>query len=236
MPNDLKKLPVAAFILGIGDPSQPSYHVDEARGNDRVHLYAQDSWKVTPSVTVNYGLGWERESNVLNYDLSKPQYLAPIYGSDLSPTAHQNKNFAPAVGVAWSLGTTHPTVIRAGAGRFYDTQLGWWRLGERAVIGGSGRQFIQNAAVTNPATGLPFSTAFLNSLQYNYGTFLAQLPALACAAGRQVPGHGRLAANPSVQAGDRARRALPARFSDRPRQSFQRRSAAPVEQRDVAAG
>src|SRR5262245_36923570 len=188
--NDLKKLPVAAFILGIGDPSQPSYHVDDARANDRVHLYAQDSWKVTPNVTLNYGLGWERESNVLNYDLSKPAYLAPIYGSDLSPTNHQNKNFAPAVGVAWSLGTTHPTVIRAGAGRFYDTQLGWWRLGERAVIGGSGRQFIQNAAVTNPRTGQPFSTAFLNSLAYNYGQFLLDLPTLRAQQDAKYPGTG----------------------------------------------
>jgi hypothetical protein len=189
--NDLKKLPVAAFILGIGDSAQPSYNVDAARGNNRVHLYAQDSWKVSPSVTLNYGLGWERESNVLNYDLSKPAYLAPIYGSDLSPTAHQNKNFAPAVGVAWQLpGTSHPTVIRAGAGRFYDTQLGWWRLGERAVIGGSGRQFIQNGAVNNPRTGLPFSTTFLNTLTYSYGQFLADLPALRAQQDAKYPGTG----------------------------------------------
>ena len=189
--NDLKKLPVAVFILGIGDPSQPSYNVDAARGNDRVHLYAQDSWKVSPSVTINYGLGWERESNVLNYDLSKPAYLAPIYGSDLSPTAHQNKNFAPAAGVAWALpGTAHPTVIRAGVGRFYDTQLGWWRLGERAVIGGSGRQFIQNPAVINPRTGQPFTTAFMNSLTYNYGQFLADLPTLRAQQEAKYPGTG----------------------------------------------
>ncbi|HEY7288455.1 MAG TPA: carboxypeptidase regulatory-like domain-containing protein [Vicinamibacterales bacterium] len=188
--NDLKKLPVATFILGIGDPSQPSYHADDARGNDRVHLFAQDSWKVTPAITVNFGLGWERESNVLNYDLSKPQYLAPIYGSDLSPTAHQNKNFAPAGGFAWSLGTTHPTVIRAGAGIFYDTALGWWRLGERAVIGGSGRQFIQNVAVTNPRTGQPFTTAFLNSLQYTYGQFLIDMPTLRAQQDLKYPGTG----------------------------------------------
>ena len=188
--NDLKKLPVVAFLLGIGDRSQPSYNVDAARGNDRFHFYAQDSWKLRPNFTLNYGLGWEHESNVLNYDLSKPQYLAPIYGSNLSPTNKQYKNFAPAAGFAWNLNTVKPTVIRGGAGIFYDTQLGWWRLGERAVIGGSGRQFIGNAAVTIPGTGLPFSTAFLNSGLYTYGRFLNDLPTLIAQQNAKYPGTG----------------------------------------------
>jgi hypothetical protein len=191
--DDLKKLPVAAFLLGIGDPSQPSYNVDNARGNTRLHFYGQDSWKARPAFTVNYGLGWEYESNVMNYDLAKPAYLAPLYGSDLGPTKKQYKNFAPAAGFAWSIGKNHPTVIRGGAGIFYDTQLGWWRLGERAVIGGSGRQFIGNAAVTNPLTGQPFSTGFLNSLRLNYGTFLAELPALRAQQDAKYPGTGSTA-------------------------------------------
>ena len=188
--DDLKKLPVAAFLLGIGDRSQPSYHLDDARNNNRFHLYVQDGWKVTPNFTLNYGLGWEHESNVLNYDLQRPAYLAPLYGSDLSPTRKEWKNFAPAAGFAWSLGKDHPTVIRGGAGIFYDTQLGWWRLGERAVIGGSGRQFIGNAAVTNPLTGQPFSTAYLNSLQFNYGAFLNMLPTLRAQQDAKYPGTG----------------------------------------------
>lgn len=188
--NDLKKLPVVAFLLGIGDRAQPSYNLDKARGNDRLHFYAQDSWKVKPNVTVNYGLGWEHETNVLNYDLPKPQYLAPIYGSDLSPTKKEYKNFAPAAGFAWTLGRERLTVVRGGAGIFYDTQLGWWRLGERAVIGGSGRQFIGNAAVTNPLTGQPFSTAFLNALALNYGAFLNLLPALRAQQDAKYPGTG----------------------------------------------
>src|SRR5262249_37633785 len=124
------------------------------------------------------------------YDLQRPQYLAPLYGSDLSPTKKEYKNFAPAGGFAWTLNGAKPTVIRAGAGIFYDTQLGWWRLGERAVLGGSGRQFIGNAAVTNPVTGLPFSTAFLNSLAYNYGAFLTQLPILQAQQNAKYPGTG----------------------------------------------
>jgi len=122
---------VVAFLLGIGDRAQPSFHIEDAKGNERFHLYAQDTWKITPKFTLNYGLGWEHETNVLNYDLPKPALVAPIYGSDLSSTEKQYKNFEPAVGFAWSFGKNNSTVIRGGAGIFYDTQLGWWRLGER---------------------------------------------------------------------------------------------------------
>jgi hypothetical protein len=188
--NDLKKLPVVSFLLGIGDPAQPSYRPDDAKANDRLHFYVQDSWKVMSHLTVNYGLGWEHETNNLNYDLTRPQLLAPIYGSDLSPTKKEYKNFAPAVGFAYTWDDTHPTVVRGGAGLFYDTQLGWWRLGERAVLGGSGRQFIGNAAVINPVTGLPFSTAYLNSLALNYGTFLQLLPTLRAQQEAKYPGTG----------------------------------------------
>src|SRR5262245_55126222 len=190
--DDLKKLPVATFIMGIGDRSQPSYHPDDARINDRFHFYAQDSWKVRPTLTVNYGLGWEHETNVLNFDLQRPQYLTPLYGSDLGPPKKEYKNFTPAGGFAWTFGDANPTVVRGGAGIFYDTQLGWWRLGERAVLGGSGRQFIGNAAITNPATGQPFSTAFLNSLGYTYGAFLSQLPLLQAQQNAKYPGTGDL--------------------------------------------
>ena len=127
---------------------------------------------------------------MLNHDLDKPQYLAPIYGSDLSATKKNFKNFSPAAGFAWNIGGDRPMVIRGGAGIYYDTQLGWWRLGERAVIGGSGRQFIGNAAVINPLTGQPFSPAYLNSLAYTYGTFLRQMPTLRAQQDAKYPGTG----------------------------------------------
>jgi len=191
-PADLQKLPVVTFLLGIGDRAQPSFKLENARGNERFHLYAQDTWKITPKFTLNYGLGWVHETNVLNHDLPKPASVAPIYGSDLSPTQKQYKNFEPAVGFAWSFGKNNSTVIRGGAGIFYDTQLGWWRLGERAVIGASGRQFIGNAAVINPRTGTPFSNAFLQAFPfaYRYGQFLADLPTLRAQQEAKFPGTG----------------------------------------------
>jgi Carboxypeptidase regulatory-like domain len=189
--GDLKKLPVVAFLLGIGDRAQPSYHLDDARANERFHLYIQDTWRITPQFTLNYGLGWVHETNVLNYDLGKPALVAPLYGNDLSATKKQYKNFEPAAGFAWSFGKNSKTVLRAGAGIFYDTQLGWWRLGERAVIGGSGRQFIGNSAVTRlDGTGQNFTTQYLNLLAYRYGQFLAELPTLRAQQDAKYPGKG----------------------------------------------
>lgn len=189
---DLNKLPVVAFLLGIGDRAQPSFHLDNAKTNERFHLYAQDTWKIKPFLTLNFGLGWEHETNVLNYDLPKPALLAPLYGNNLSPTRNYYKNFEPAVGFAWSPRKDTKTVIRGGAGIFYDTQLGWWRLGERAVLGGSGRQFIGNDEVINPVTGQPFSAAFLGAFPFfeRYGTFLAQLPTLIAQQNAKFPGTG----------------------------------------------
>ena len=189
--SDLLKLPVVTFILGIGDPAQPSYHLANARGNHRLHFYAQDTWKLTPRFTLNYGLGWEFESNLLNYDLQRPALITPLYGSNLSPPNKQYKNFEPAAGFAWSPRSDGKTVIRAGAGLFYDTEEGWWRLGERAVLGGSGRQFIGNAAVANPIPGIPgtpVGTAFTSPF-IPYGSFLQILPALISEENALFPGN-----------------------------------------------
>jgi hypothetical protein len=174
--SDLSKLPVVYYIVGIGARDQPApYNLQNARYNDRFHLYAQDTWRITHRFTLNYGLGWLFENNLLNYDMSKPALLAPLYGSDLSPTNNNYHNLSPALGFAWNLDKSQKTVIRAGTGIFYDTQLAWWRLGERSSLGPNGRQFL---------TVLPtFGTL-------PYGLFLQQLPTLIARQNAVFPGTG----------------------------------------------
>ncbi len=152
---DLLNLPFLGGVVGVGDPSQPPpYNVAKAKLNNRMRFYGQDSWKVTPKFTLNYGLAWNFESTLVNRDLDKPKYLAPLYGSDLSPTNNNYNNFSPSLGIAYSM--NNKTVIRAGAGIYWDTELLWRRLQERAFIGpvGNGRIQVPNTAFTNIFPGI----------------------------------------------------------------------------------
>src|SRR5262249_17681284 len=92
-----------------------------------------------------------------NYDLSKPRFLAPILGADgLGPTRKQWKNFSPAVGLAWAPPNDRKTVIRAGAGIFYDFFFQGNVDPERALLGrpGLGRQSITGTSIFNPLPGI----------------------------------------------------------------------------------
>ena len=157
--QDLLRLPVFLFVMGIGDPGQPPpFRIDYAKRNHRVHLFWQDTWRLRPRFTINYGLAWSHESRLLNHDLDKPQLLAPLLGADgIRPTEKDYNNFSPSLGFAWNVTQDNRTVIRGGAGIYYDTRVVWQRLRERATIGplGNGRIQYPGSAVPNPIPNLP---------------------------------------------------------------------------------
>jgi hypothetical protein len=155
--QDFMNLPFAGGVVGVGDPGQPPpYNVDKAKVNSRLRFYGQDTWRIKPRFTLNYGLAWNFESTLVNRDLDKPRYLAPLYGSDLGPTENNYNNFSPAVGFAWSLDKSSKTVLRGGAGLYWDTELLWRRLEERAAIGpvGNGRLQVPHTSFTNIFPGI----------------------------------------------------------------------------------
>jgi hypothetical protein len=145
------------FAFGIGDINQPPTFQRSQADHDRLfHVYWQDTWKVRPRLAINYGLAWSFESNALNHDLTKPQYLAPIFGANgLGHEQHAYLRFTPAAGFAWSLDDR--TVIRGGGGIFYDTLNIETRLVERAYLGplGTGYLPLPGSIVPNPIPGIP---------------------------------------------------------------------------------
>jgi hypothetical protein len=100
-------------------------------------LYGQDAWKITPRVTLTYGLRWDvnpplKGKNAANDPFTVTSLnpatiaLAPR-GTPLYQTTWGN--VAPRLGLAWQLGgrSNWATTLRAGFGVFYD--LGQGSLG-----------------------------------------------------------------------------------------------------------
>jgi hypothetical protein len=136
--------------------------------------YAQDSWKVTPRLTLNYGLRWEvnpppQEKNgndaaTVVGDFNNPStlQLAPI-GTPLYKTTYNN--FAPRFGFAYDLTGKGETIIRGGAGIFYDLGTGgasdgWSRAPYSRFVARPGSSIPINPALFQPPPldlSLPFS-------------------------------------------------------------------------------
>jgi hypothetical protein len=127
------------------------------RAWNTLRLFFQDTWRVHSRLTVNYGLGWSIDRN-LNYDLAKPALLAPILGADgLGPTRKNWKRFSPALGLTLTPWRDGKTVVRAGAGLFYDYLFAPYLESERALLGppGLGRQSISGDGLFNCLPGIP---------------------------------------------------------------------------------
>ncbi|MBO0724219.1 MAG: carboxypeptidase regulatory-like domain-containing protein [Blastocatellia bacterium] len=167
---DLLKLPVTGTLsIGIGSPDQPArpFNYDNVLTNDMARLYVQDAWQLRRGFTLNYGLAWSFEDNILYHDLTLPQYLAPLLSAgSLGRTIGQRyKNFDPALGFAWALGKDQKTVIRSSASLHHTSpNVGFFKLNQRILFGpaGNGLGAFSGAGLPNPKAGQPGQPALLN--------------------------------------------------------------------------
>jgi hypothetical protein len=94
----------------------------------RLGLYAEDSWRATPNLTVNFGLRYDTTFGLFIAS-GRDQIFNPALASGLvNGIPHDyRKAFAPRLGIARTLGSSQKTVLRAGAGLYYDdlAQNGW---------------------------------------------------------------------------------------------------------------
>lgn len=148
--------------------------IEPKRYNWQYGLYYSDEWKVTPRITFTWGLryqiytGW-KDSNgrqalfdpatgsivVPDAGLDKVSPLMPTgyinvvaaskagYAADTLTTADKN-NFAPRLSIAWRPFNNNDTVIRAGAGYYFDTAPQGPSAGQTVPF------FINEPAFTNP--------------------------------------------------------------------------------------
>jgi hypothetical protein len=100
----------------------------------RLGLYAEDSWRVSRHLTVNYGLRYQNTWGLMigsgrsETENAAYQTLQALQIPIVPSVPHDyNKQIAPRLGIAYSPGSSEKTVIRAGFGLYYDdlAQNGW---------------------------------------------------------------------------------------------------------------
>ena len=135
------------YLLGLPDEYGQGGAQTENVRNTGLYLFAQDSWKIRPNLTLNYGLRWELNTPIAdvshhvqtfrpgqtstvypcggpNTDCGSQDALGMVFPGDqgipngLTQTYY--KAFAPRIGIAWSPGSSGKTSIRAGWGLFYN--------------------------------------------------------------------------------------------------------------------
>ena len=181
----------ADFLIGVPSQYNQSQLNPFYARNEYIGLFVQDSWKIRPSLTVNYGLRWDRiapwtekYNEISTFVPGRQSVVFPgapagfLFPSDpgvprtLAPTS--NLGFSPRIGLAWSphaaadgflgkiLGTPGSTSIRTGFGKFYSAI-------EALSIGVLAANSPYGTTYTSPAPPLfadPFITA---SNGNNYG-------------------------------------------------------------------
>jgi hypothetical protein len=181
----------ADFLIGVPSQYNQSQLNPFYARNKYAGAFAQDSWRVRPGLTLNYGLRWDR---VAPWSEKYNQISTFVAGaqSDVFPGAPPgilypgdpgipdtlapigNLSFAPRIGVAWSpqaksgsflervLGAPGTTSIRSSFGNFY-TSIDALSIGVLAANAPYGTTY------TSPAPPL-FATPFVTAASgQNYG-------------------------------------------------------------------
>ena len=161
-------------------------------------LYAQDTWKVSPRLTVNLGLRWEPWfpqiiTNGAIYSFSRQRYEQGIVSGvhtnappglyfpgdpgfpDKSGQYGHYKDFEPRVGLAWDPTGSGKTSIRASYGLFYDFANGQFFINSTVAppFGDETRQ--NNVPFDNPWVNYPGGNPFPIT---NFNTFTRNAPYL----------------------------------------------------------
>jgi len=158
--------PLFFAVLGNGQgffTEKPAFgYPGGGQSDTRFSWYVGDSWKIKPNLTLSYGLRYNRDTGRSDSDLAPTpcsavtvagfpgcsgnllDQFAPGLGGRIQ---NPNNNYGPQVGFAWDPTKNGKTVIRGGAGLYYENYI------------------FNNTLFDRPnklATGLFFGTGTLN--------------------------------------------------------------------------
>jgi len=215
--NDVTGLSMASFLLGYQHTfSQTSGDFSDSRENP-IGVFGNDKWKVSPKLTLNYGLRWEPQQVMKEIWGRIEQFRPDAYSagvhSSVIPSAPAGlffvgdkyngvgvpdrgesgdfNNFGPRVGVAWDLTGRGTTVIRGGGGLFYYSRLPGLFLNDAAISA----PFSLRIDLTDSKTGASQIGTLGNPL-VNYPDFTNGFPQRYTL--KNAPQNAAFVANPTV--------------------------------------
>lgn len=143
-------------------------------------LYIQDNWRLTPRLTLNYGLRWDY-FGVIGEEKNRLSTLIPSMGGLVQVGTHgldklfprDLNNFGPRLSFAYDVRGNGNTVVRAGWGVYYDSfsqdffagQLPFNTFNPGPAYNGAGPDPIQfSFSTSGPLTpGVPVFNGFADS-------------------------------------------------------------------------
>lgn len=110
--------------FGFGDP-------DMSADNTQLGIYGQDDWAVTDQLTLNLGLRWDYETDMIDSGYETPALVRERLSDEFPAEYFTDGNdrephtdlFQPRLGFSYDVFKTGRTIAFAGAGRYYDRTL-----------------------------------------------------------------------------------------------------------------
>jgi len=157
--NDTSGLAMANFLMGYQNAfSQTSGDFSDSRENP-MGLFASDKWKVSPNLTLSYGVRWEPEQVMKEIWGRIEQFYADAWAAGVHSAkvpgapaglffigdkyngvqmpdrgeAGDLNNLGPRVGIAWDPTGSGKMSIRAGGGLFFSSRLTGLFLNDAAI-------------------------------------------------------------------------------------------------------
>jgi hypothetical protein len=176
-------LGMADYFIGHSSEFSAGSPAPQHKRDKYVQLFAADTWKVNPKLTLNYGLRWQPYFPMINLDGGAINFNEDRLRQGIRSKRFDNTppgvyfdgdegfpgaagmytkwlNFAPRVGLAWDVAGDGSTSVRASIGTFYDFPHTHYMVSLTAGAPWAPRVILNDVNFDNPYANYPGGDPF----------------------------------------------------------------------------